>query len=126
MGWEGERVRGWCGGENMIVLEIGIASEDGLLSTGELQALLEAVESAVPGGGAEGIVVSGRLPVWAYGALTHLFHPRPWVATFEPRLQKGVVVASHTPGVKVGHLVDVSPGDTDRVTVLFPDEGGTG
>ena len=66
--------------------------------------------------GTEGIILSGRLPVWAFAALTHLFHPRPWVATFDPRLGGGVVIASHVSDVSVGQVV--SPTET-TVTVEF-------
>jgi len=83
------------------------------------------VGQVVPGGGTEPVILSGRLPVWAFAALAHLFHPRPWVATFEPRLRKGVVVASHAPGVSVGDLVEIDE-PVDRVVIRFPDEGGAG
>lgn len=109
----------------MIVVETKITSADGLLMPAELPALLATASQTVPGGGVEPIVLSGRLPVWAFGALIHWFHPRPWVATFEPRLRKGVVVASHTPGVSVGDLVEIDE-PVDRVVIRFPGEGGAG
>ena len=103
----------------MILLTLHLTG-DGLLAPSDLPSLIEAVQQSVPDGGTEPIILSGRLPVWAYAALAHFFHPRPWVATFEPRLQKAVVVASHTPGVRVGDTVDVSPEDPDSVRIAFP------
>jgi len=78
----------------------------GLIEPREIPDLLRAVESRVPAGGTEPVVVSGRLPVWAFAALAHLFYPRPWVGTFDPRLGGGVVVTSHDPnGPSVGDVV---------------------
>ncbi len=53
----------------------------------------------------KGVVLNGRGPIWLYGYLVHHFHSTPWVATFDPRLNAGVVVESHTPKVRVGDLV---------------------
>ena len=85
---------------------LGIPLSRGLIEPRELPDLLRAVESRVPAGGTEPVVVSGRLPLWAFAALAHLFHPRPWVGTFDPRLGGGVVVMSHDPsGPSVGDVV---------------------
>jgi CRISPR-associated Csx3 family protein len=100
-----------------IVLEIILTT--GLIETGELLQLLEAVANNLPAGGEEGVIISGRLPVWAFSALIHYFHPRPWVATFDPRLGGGVVVATHTRDVSVGEIIPVTP-DLPKVTVEFP------
>lgn len=93
---------------------------NGLLRPSDLPALLERVEEALGGaGGREGVVIWGRLPVWAYSAITHLLHPRPWVATFDPRLGGGVVVASHDPdGPRVGEVVPTE--GAEEVEVVFP------
>ena len=55
----------------------------------------------------KGVILSGRGPIWLYGALVHHYHPTPWVAVYDPRLNGGVVVASHTPGVNVGDKIEV-------------------
>jgi CRISPR-associated protein Csx3 len=100
----------------MTMLEMVLSR--GLIEPRELTSLLRAVESHVPAGGTEGVVISGRLPVWAFAALTHYFHPRPWVATFDPRLGGGVVVMSHDPaGPSVGVVVPTDGATT--VTVEF-------
>jgi CRISPR-associated protein Csx3 len=52
-----------------------------------------------------GVVLSGRGPFWFYGFLVHYYHPTKWVATHDPRLQGAVVVASHTPEIKVGEII---------------------
>ncbi len=53
-----------------------------------------------------GIVLSGKLPRWALAAwVRHLLPQRPWVALYEPRRQRAVVVASRTPAIPVGHII---------------------
>ena len=100
----------------MVVLELTLSR--GLIEPREIPDLVRAVESRVPAGGTEPVVVSGRLPVWAFAALAHLFHPRPWVGTFDPRLGGGVVVMSHDPsGPSVGDVV--STDGAAVVTVEF-------
>lgn len=53
----------------------------------------------------KGIILSGRGPVWLFGALAHHFHPAQWVASHDPRLGGGVIFASHTPSVRVGTVI---------------------
>ena len=53
----------------------------------------------------KGVVLSGRAPIWLYGALIHEYHPTAWVATFDPRLGGAVVVMSHTPEIRVGDVL---------------------
>lgn len=102
---------------NVIIVEVTLSR--GVTSPEELPELLRAVEQAVPAGGTEPVIISGRLPVWAFAALVHMFHPRPWVATFDPRLGGGVVVARHTSGApEVGEVVPTE-GDQDKVEVVF-------
>ena len=89
----------------MILLEIQLTD---VLAPAQLPELLRAVEDAVPAAGTEPVVLSGRLPVWVFAALAHTYHPRPWVATFDPRLGGAVVVQSHMPGAPyVGDVVRV-------------------
>lgn len=102
-----------------MLISIRLTTPDRLITPEELPELLEKVNEAVPGGGSEPVILSGRLPVWAFCALAHHFHPRPWVATYEPRLLKGVVVASHAVGVAVGDIVDAKVEEPD-VVVEFP------
>ena len=52
-----------------------------------------------------GVVLSGRGPIWLYGALVHEYHPTAWVACFDPRLGGAVVVQSHCPTVAVGQVI---------------------
>jgi len=97
-----------------IVVEVVLLS--GIITPDQLPELVQAVEERVPAGGTEGVILSGRLPVWAFAALAHHFHPRPWVATFDPRLGGGVVVQTHVSGVNVGQVV---PLPEAAVTVEF-------
>jgi CRISPR-associated protein Csx3 len=100
-----------------IVLEIILTT--GLIEADELPQLLETVANKLPAGGEEGIIISGRLPVWAFSALVHYFHPRPWVATFDPRLGGGVIVETHTRDMPIGKIIPVTP-DLPKVTIEFP------
>lgn len=52
-----------------------------------------------------GVILSGRGPVWLFGWLIHHYHPTSWIATFDPRLGGGVVVASHTKDIHVGEVI---------------------
>lgn len=99
----------------MIVAEITLLR--GIIEPAELPQLVAAVGKTVPDGGTEPVVISGRLPVWAFAALVHHYHPRPWVGTFDPRLGGAVVVASHVPQVGVGDVVQVEA--AERVEVGF-------
>ncbi|MCS3924838.1 CRISPR-associated ring nuclease Crn3/Csx3 [Methanosalsum natronophilum] len=59
--------------------------------------------------GSKGVIISGRGPVWLYCYLTHFYHPTRYVATYDPRLDGGIVVESHTPGHKVGSIINLYP-----------------
>ena len=45
-----------------------------------------------------GVIISGRAPIWLYCYLTHLLHTTAWVAIYDPRLAAAVVVENHIPG----------------------------
>ena len=95
---------------------------NGIIHTGQLQQLIQTVERRIQAGGTEGIILSGRLPVWVYGALVHHFHPRPFVATFEPRMGKGVIVASHVKELRIGDLIGID--DAEKIIINFPEAEG--
>jgi len=95
-----------------MVVEIILSS--GVAEPGDLKRLATLLPTA---GGSEGVIISGRIPVWAYGAVVHHFHPRPWVATFDPRLGGGVVVASHTKGVEIGDIMSLEGHERVEVTL---------
>lgn len=101
---------------NAILLEVTIKKNGGILAPEELGDLLKTTTHALeaagydPSGGSEGLVVSGRLPIWAAAAILHEHgHARPWAATFDPRLAGGVVTMSHTHHVQVGDVIPVNP-----------------
>lgn len=94
---------------------VDITLSSGVISPDDIQNLIRSIP--VDDGGAEGVILSGRMPVWAFAALVHHFHPRPFVATFDPRFRGGVVVFSHLDNVSVGDVVDIS--DADRISVTF-------
>lgn len=91
--------------DEFVLVEVSLG---GPIAPGDLPELLASVQEAVGRSYfGRGVIISGRMPVWAYAALVHEFHPARWVATFDPRLAGGVVVESHDPGVRVGEVVRV-------------------
>jgi CRISPR-associated protein Csx3 len=56
------------------------------------------------------VVIEGRAPIWRYGMAFHRLHgsAAAAVAVYDPRLG-AVVVASHTPELREGHVIDVPP-----------------
>ena len=55
----------------------------------------------------KGVILSGRAPIWFYGFLIHFYHPTKFIAVYEPRLNKAVVVETHTSKYKVGDLIKI-------------------
>lgn len=53
----------------------------------------------------KGFIISGRGPVWLYGAIIHHLHPARWVATHDPRLGGGVVVQTHVADTAMGQVI---------------------
>jgi len=53
----------------------------------------------------QGVVLTGRAPIWLYGWLVHECHFTRWVACYDPRLG-AVVVSSHSPEVQVGQVIN--------------------
>jgi len=58
--------------------------------------------------GTKTVLLSGRGPVWLYATLVHFYHYAKAVATYEPRLNAYVVVATHTKDLKVGDLITLN------------------
>jgi len=56
------------------------------------------------------VVLSGRASIWLYGYLVHFYHPVKAIAIFDPRLDAGVVVESHTKETEVGDLIKIEEG----------------
>jgi len=53
----------------------------------------------------KGVLLSGRGPIWLYGALVHHYHPTKFVMVYEPRGDVGVIVQSHSPDHFVGDTI---------------------
>jgi len=59
----------------------------------------------------EGIIFSGRGPVWLYGYLTHLAHPFAWVGIYDPRLSAAIVIERHTSAApNIGDIISLTQG----------------
>lgn len=104
-----------------VLLEVSIGGS-GIMKPEQLRELVKEVSKVLPPEiyGDSVVIVSGRLPVWAFATITHQLHPFRAVATFEPRLGKGVVVATHDPEIRLGELVDV--GDAEKKTITIGEE----
>ena len=84
---------------------VEFALSDGVIDTSELGAAVEAAPVVDP---TRGVILSGRGPVWLFGALVHHYHGTPFVACFDPRLAGGVVVERHSATApKLGDIVPV-------------------
>ena len=57
--------------------------------------------------GRKGVVLSGRGPIWLYAYLTHYYHPTAYIAVYDPRLGKGVIVESHIRIYKPGETINL-------------------
>lgn len=106
-----------------VLLEVEL---EGNIRPEQVRDILKEIDRTLPASkhGDSVVIVSGRLPVWAFGAIVHHLHPFLAVATFDPRLQRGVVVASHTPELKVGDLVSTEHAEK-RVVRLESGEEAT-
>ena len=105
----------------VVTLEIRVLKGGGLLETRDLVRIGEKVKEILPMLYDKIVVISGRLPVWCFAYLVEVLHPCRGVATFEPRLGGGVIVARHYPDVpEVGSLVPAKP-EGDIVLVVKED-----
>jgi len=82
-----------------------VVGGNGIIVPEELERLVKTVEQAVSNRYfGKGVIISGRLPIWAHSTLAHQFHTAKFVAHFDPRLG-AVVVQSHSPDYKVGQVI---------------------
>ena len=84
--------------ENNIVVEFNLTS--GVITPEELKKVNPPQVK-----GDKIVVISGRGPIWLYGYLAHFYHYCMGVAFYDPRLNGGVVVQSHTPNVFPGDII---------------------
>ncbi|MDP3940586.1 MAG: CRISPR-associated ring nuclease Crn3/Csx3 [Deltaproteobacteria bacterium] len=52
-----------------------------------------------------GVILSGRAPIWVYGALITRYCLAEWIATYDPRLGGAVVVGSYNNARRLGDVV---------------------
>ena len=55
----------------------------------------------------QGVVISGKLPLWLYAALARGYRAQPWVAVYQPQLKGAVVVSSSTKAQPLGSIVPI-------------------
>jgi len=88
-----------------LLIDIGL---NGVMKPEEIGELVLLVENTVNNKYfGKGVVISGRLPIWAHSALAHLFHPARFIAHYDPRLRGAVIVATHSPDYKIGEVISI-------------------
>ena len=95
--------------DSFSLAEFKIAEPDGVLAPSCL------ADIDLPPGldTSQGLVLSGRGPVWLYGYLVHCAHHFAWVGVYDPRLKGAVVVECHAKKSHgVGHTVRMGIADT--------------
>ena len=87
-------------GLNCQLLTVELKTGDRIISPEDL------IELELPPGidTTQGVIISGRGPIWLYGYLIHELHPTAWVACHDPRLG-AVVVATHSRQTHVGQVI---------------------
>lgn len=86
--------------KNYQILDIFL-DDDGIANTNELTNL-NLPQNTNP---MKGIVLYGRGPIWLYSYITHLCHPFPFVAVFDPRIG-AIVVENHVKNsLKIGDII---------------------
>jgi CRISPR-associated Csx3 family protein len=88
-----------------MIITLTKISDGGNLVPADAKKIAARLAEIVVDAAQSGIVLSGRMPIWAMAAACHAAHPAAWVATFDPRLGGGVVVQSHIPDHQVGDIV---------------------
>ena len=87
-----------------VVQVVEFMIEGGILKPHELRSLSPpVVDRSKP------IVLSGRGPQWLYSYLVHHYHPCKVLATYEPRLGKGIIIEAASGGL-IGMAIDLSTG----------------
>ena len=97
-----------------LLIEITISS--GVMAPEELRRLGSQVAQALGEETGQTIIISGRMPVWAFGHLVALAaHTGRRVATFDPRLGAGVIV---WPAEEAGQTLPLAGEETRREIVI--------
>lgn len=79
----------------------GLIPGDGVLDPSELPSI-EGPD--VPAH--KGVILDGRMPIWAYARLLHQYHPTAWIAVHAPRDEGAIVVQRHVPSApEIGAIV---------------------
>ncbi len=55
--------------------------------------------------GTKGVILSGRGPIWIYSFLVHYYHPKKFIAIFDPRIGGAIIIETHSKNYKVGDII---------------------
>ena len=98
----------------MTIIEVTLSS--GVMAPEEIQHLGELFAQALATAPSGAVIVSGRMPVWAFAHLAILAATRgARVATFDPRLGAGVIV---WPAEEAGQTLPLAGEETRREIVI--------
>jgi CRISPR-associated protein Csx3 len=62
----------------------------------------------------QGLVLSGKLPLWLWTALALIYQEAAWLAVYQPQWgDQAIVISSHIPELSPGHLVVSHPCDPE-------------
>jgi CRISPR-associated protein Csx3 len=63
----------------------------------------------------QGLVLSGKLPLWLWTALALAYRDAPWLAVYQPQWgDQAMVISSHTPEWPPGHLLVSHPSSPEK------------
>lgn len=65
------------------------------------------------------VLIFGWGPVWLYGQLVTLCQQAPWVATYDLRSHRGIVVSSRVAGIAPGDVVPIQQSATPGPAILI-------
>jgi len=98
-------------------LKIEVILRKERLETEELDSMVRHISELLKNYQPKILIISGRLPVWAFGSLIYAFKDDfETLAIYEPRLRKGVIVGSKNGNI--GETVDTS--DAQNLEIYFP------
>lgn len=85
------------------LLEISTDQKEGVFNPSELSGL-KIPEFSID----NGVILSGRCPIWVFSALTATLRQLPWIATLDPRLGGAVVTkTSSLVAPNIGEVVTI-------------------
>lgn len=102
---------------NKYLININIIKNNGIIGIDDIPDFIELIKNYTNVAIGNVVILSGRMPIWLYGILIHYFHPTKALAVFEPRMNCGIVIASHDKNYKIGDLIYTN--DCEKIDINF-------